>query len=151
MAKKTDLLGYCGMYCPQCPSYTHEVADLAKNLRSRLRHYKFDRFAPAMAKVPAFEAFEYYDKGFDLLGAISKMRCKGPCRAGGGGTGCKIRKCAKKKRLDGCWQCDVFAKCHKLEMLKEFGDTSKSYLTNLRKLKRIGPADFVKQKAADLS
>ena len=146
MARKTDLIGYCGLYCPDCPGYTHSTANLAKDLRNELRRYKFDKAAPALAKLPQYKAFKHYQKAYDLLGAIAKMRCKGHCRAGGGGPDCKIRKCAKKKRLAGCWQCDDFPACKTIKILGEFGDTT--YLRNLRKLKRIGPANFVRQKAA---
>lgn len=62
MARKTDLIGYCGLYCPDCPSYTQEVADLARDLRKVLRHQKFNKSAPMLAKMPAFKAFKNYEK-----------------------------------------------------------------------------------------
>jgi hypothetical protein len=146
MARKTDLIGYCGIYCPDCPSYTHSTANLARDLRSEFRHHKFDKVAPALAKIPKYKTFKYYDKVYEFLGAIAKMRCKGACKAGGGGAGCPIRKCAKKKRLPGCWKCDNFQDCKTLKTLEEYGDTNRLYLKNLRKIKRIGPAAFVKTK-----
>lgn len=146
MAKKTELIAYCGLYCGDCPSYTQEVADLAKDLRSKLRHQKFDKYAPVLAKMPAFKAFKHYDKGCDLLNALMKIRCKNKtCRTGGWSSSCKIKKCAQKKGLDGCWQCDDFPTCKTLKVLEEGGHTT--HLRNLRKLKRFGPAAFVKQKA----
>lgn len=146
MAKKTDLIGYCGLYCPDCPSYTCSTANLAKDLRQELRRYKYDKAAQALAKIPKYKVFKHYDKACDLLDAIAKMRCKGACRAGGGGPNCPIKKCAKKKKLTGCWQCDDFPTCKMLKGLEEFGKTN--YLKNLRKLKRIGPAEYVKSKTA---
>ena len=149
MAKKIDLVGYCGMYCGTCASYTQSISNLAKELRRELRKAKLDaKLAAVMAKIPGFEAFKHYEKGSELLGALMKIRCSKTCRQGGGGPGCPIRKCARKKRLAGCWQCDDFVTCKTLAVLEQFGDTDRSYLKNLRKLKRLGVTAFVKQKAA---
>jgi len=148
MPKKTDLIGYCGAYCPECPSYTHSTANLARDLRSEFRKYKFDKAAPALAKVPKFEAFKHYQQTYELLGVIMKLRCKGACRQGGGGANCPIKKCAKKKRLLGCWKCDDFPTCKTLKVLEQYGDTNRVYLKNLRKIKRLGPAAFVKTKCS---
>ena len=58
-----------------------------------------------------------------------------------GGTG-PPRKCARKKELEGCWQCAEFETCPKLEFLEaNHGD---AHLRNLRALKRKGPAAFLK-------
>jgi hypothetical protein len=144
MAKKTDLIGYCGLYCATCPGYTQIPANLAKELRAELKKGKFEGAADFLAKMPAFGAFKYYKQGYDLLGAIAKLRCKG-CKTGGGSAACKIRKCAKEKKFSGCWQCGKFEACKKFIFLLESND--KTYLKNLRKIKRQGPAKFVKEKA----
>jgi hypothetical protein len=144
MAKKTGLIGYCGLYCGTCPGYTQAAANLARDLRKELRSGKFDEAAPALAKIPDFKSFKHYQKFCDLLNTIMKMRCGKPCKAGGGSAQCPIKKCVKKKRLDGCWQCDDFITCKKLKGLEQFGDTT--YLKNLRKIKRLGPAAFVREK-----
>ncbi len=142
MAKKTDLISYCGLYCATCPGYTQIPANLAKELRAALKKGKFDKVADFLAKMPAFSAFKYYKQGFELLGAITKMRCKG-CKNGGGGPGCKIRKCAKQKELAGCWQCEKMETCGKFKILEQSGD--KTYLKNLRMIRRLRPAGFVKE------
>jgi hypothetical protein len=144
MVKKTDLIGYCGLYCGTCPSYTQVAADLARDLRTELRKGKFGESADFIAKMPAFAAFKNYKKGYDLLGAIMKIRCKnGFCRPGGWDGRCKIRKCARQKKLAGCWQCDRFEECKYLKLLEQVGDTT--HLKNLRKIRRLGPAGFVKE------
>jgi hypothetical protein len=132
MAKKANLIGYCGIYCGTCPGYTQVPANLAKELRAELKKGKFDKVADFLAKMPAFGAFKSYKQGFELLGAISKMRCKG-CRKGGGGPDCKIRICAKQKGFAGCWLCEKFETCGKFKALEESGD--KSYIKNLRKMR----------------
>jgi hypothetical protein len=144
MAKKVDLIGYCGLYCGTCPGYTQTAANLARDLRRELRIGKFDKAAPALAKIPDFKAFEHYQKACDLLNTITKMRCKKACKKGGGSAQCPIKKCVRKKRLDGCWQCDDFISCEKLKSLEQFGETT--HLKNLRKIKRLGPAAFVRER-----
>jgi hypothetical protein len=144
MARKTDLIAYCGIYCGSCPAYTQSLANLSKDLRKELRSSKCDKAAPALAKIPAFRVFKHYDKFCEVLDFLAKMRCKEVCRNGGGSAQCRIKKCVKKKDYDGCWQCDDFEMCENLKMLEKYGDTEKSYLKNLRKIKRQGPAAFVK-------
>lgn len=142
--KKTDLIAYCGLYCVDCPAYTQTLANLAKNMRAELRHYRFGQMADLMSKEPFFKEFKYYDKCYRLLGTMMKLRCTKLCKGNGGPPNCKIRKCARKKGLDGCWQCDDFTSCKNLEILKDnYGSAN---LRNLRKLRKQGPDAFIKGK-----
>jgi len=118
MAKKKDLIGYCGLYCGDCSSYKQTVANLARDLRKELRSNRFDLMADMMAKVPYFKEFKDYDKCYNLLGTMMKLRCKRTCRGNGGPPNCKIRSCARKRGLQGCWQCDEFSTCERLKMLE---------------------------------
>lgn len=36
------LIAYCGLYCGDCVNYKGEIADLARDLRKKLRQEKFD-------------------------------------------------------------------------------------------------------------
>jgi len=144
MAKKEDLIGYCGLYCGDCVGFTQTVANLAADLRKELRHHRFDLMADMLATIPFFKEFKDYEKCYNLLGTMMKMRCKKVCKGNGGPPNCKIRNCARKKSLDGCWQCDDFSTCEKLEMLEPHH--GKAHLKNLRKLNRYGPAAFIKGK-----
>jgi hypothetical protein len=143
MNAKTDLIAYCGLYCGSCPGYTQIPANLAKNLKKELAKGKFEKVSDFLAKMPAFEGFKYYKQGIELLKSIEKLRCKG-CRKGGGSPDCKIRICAKKIKFNGCWKCEKYEDCDKLVMLNE--DNQKTYLKNLRKIKKLGPEKFVKNK-----
>jgi len=142
MAAKTNLIAYCGLYCGDCPSYTQEIADLAKALRKELRHHKFGKYADDLAQMPGFEAFKDYEAGYALLGSMMKLRCKGECKAGGGSRSCPIKKCARRHAFEGCWQCDDFETCATLKILEGAGD--RTHLKNLRKIQRQGPRQFVK-------
>jgi hypothetical protein len=144
MPKKTDMIAYCGLYCATCPAYTGSIAKLAKELRKELKRSKRDKAAPGLAKIPPFAAFKHYDKFDEILVVMTQMQCKKPCRAGGGSPDCQIRKCVLEKSLSGCWECDDFTTCTTLKTLEEYGDVDKTYLKNLRKIKRQGPSAFVK-------
>lgn len=141
MGKKTDLIGFCGLYCGACPNYTQRIANLAENLRNQLHRYEFDKYADFLAKEPRLKAFENYEKFCELLETVARLRCRG-CKLGGWSRSCKIRKCVQKKEFDGCWQCAAFEACEKLKVL-EVGDDF-THLKNLRKIKRHGPTAFVK-------
>jgi len=148
MAKRTDMIAYCGLYCGTCPAYTGSMAKPAKELRAELRRNKCDKAAARMAKIPGLDAFEHYGQLDALLVTLAKMRCGKPCRTGGGSAGCQIRKCARSRGLSGCWQCEDFAACATLRALEEFGDIDKIYLKNLRKIKGQGVTAFARMQKA---
>jgi len=62
------------------------------------------------------------------------IRCPKACRGGGGNPWCKIRKCAQKKELTGCWECAEFETCAKLE---------ERLIKNLKKIKKVGISGFI--------
>lgn len=144
MAAKKDLIGYCGLYCGDCVGYTQTVANMARDLRKELKHHRFEQLADVLAKIPVFKDFEDYDKCYNLLGTMMKMRCTKTCRGNGGPPDCKIRICVREKKLDGCWQCDVFSTCEKLKILDQHHGAA--HQKNLRKLKRHGRKAFLKGK-----
>lgn len=143
MAKRSDMIAYCGLYCGTCPAYTGSLAGPARELREELRRNKCDKAASRLAKIPGLKAFEHYEQLDALLVTLAKMRCAKPCRAGGSAE-CRIRKCVRGKDLDGCWQCEGFAACTTLRALEEYGDIDRTYLKNLRKIKRHGVATFAR-------
>ena len=135
--KDGDLIAYCGLYCGECFSYKGKVADLARDLRKELRQTKFDKVAEG---IP-FKEFQHYKECYEVLGAMVKLRCKNSCKGGGGNPLCNIRKCCQKNEIEGCWQCDDFETCGKLDFLKPIhGDAN---LKNLRKIKKAGVAGFL--------
>ena len=144
MVKKTDLIGYCGLYCGDCAGQTQTVADLARDLRKELRHHRFGQMADMLAKVPIFKEFKDYDKCYNLLGTMMKMRCKKTCKGNGGPPKCKVRQCCRKNNIQSCWQCDDFLTCETLKFLEIHHGVA--HLKNLRKLKKQGPAAFLKGK-----
>jgi len=144
MVKEQEMIAYCGLYCGDCFGHTQKVADMARDLRKEFRQNRFDKLAPNFAKVPFFKEFKDYDKCYKLLGLLVKLRCNRTCRGNGGPPDCKIRNCARKKKIEGCWECDDFASCEKLEILEL--PHGVAHIKNLRKIKKLGTKAFVKEK-----
>jgi hypothetical protein len=144
MANDKDLVAYCGLYCGDCFGHKGTIADLARDLRKELRQAKFDKFANEISKNDFAKVFVNYQKCYDVLGAMVKFRCKRACRNGGGPPFCKMRKCCQKKDIEGCWECDDFESCKKLEFLEPVH--GEGHKKNLRKLKKKGMDDFLKGK-----
>ena len=142
MTEEKDLVAYCGIYCGDCFGYKGKIADLARDLRKELRQAKFGRTAEFLSTNSFFAVFKNYPQCYEVLGALVKFRCRKACRNGGGPPFCKMRQCCQKKGIDGCWQCDEFETCEKLDFLKpSHGD---AHLKNLRIIKKQGIDNFIK-------
>lgn len=142
--KNNNLMAYCGLCCMDCFGYKGKIADLARDLRKELRDSKFKNFADFAAKTSFGKAYKNYDTCYEVLGAMVKFRCKRGCNAGGGPPFCNIRKCCRKKTIEGCWLCAEFEKCPKLDFLNAVhGDAHRA---NLRAIKKKGLSEFLKGK-----
>ena len=134
-----NLIAYCGLYCGDCFNRKGEIADLARDLRKKLREEKFDRVSLGLSNY--FKSFNNYEQCYEVLGAMVRLRCNKACRDGGGNPSCKARICCQKRNLRGCWECDEFETCSKLDFLKPIH--SDANLKNLRKLKKQGINSFL--------
>ena len=144
MTEEKDLIAYCGLSCGDCFGYQGKLADLARDLRKELRQAKFEKTAEAMSDIPFFAVLKNYPQCYEVLGALVKFRCKRTCRGGGGPPFCKMRQCCQKKGIEGCWECDDFETCEKLDFLKPAH--GEAHLKNLRTLKKQGVDAFIKGK-----
>jgi hypothetical protein len=136
-------IAFCGLCCSDCHGYQQKILDLARDLRKELRNTKYKKFADFIATYKFGQAYKDYDKCYELLGAMLKFRCKA-CKTGGGTPFCKMRQCCQKKGFDGCWQCDDFENCSKLNFLiPVHGD---AHIKNLILLKKKGEQEFLKNK-----
>jgi len=142
MADDKNLIAYCGLYCGDCINYKGEVADLARDLRKKLRAAKFSRVSRGLSKF--FKEFEDYNQCYEVLGAMVRLRCKKTCRDAGGPPSCKIRSCCQKKNIQGCWECEEFETCEKLDFLKPVHEDA--HLKNLEKIKKQGTNKFLEGK-----
>jgi hypothetical protein len=136
MTDKEELLAYCGLYCGDCHSFQGKIPDLARELRKELRAAKYDKFAALISQSPFGGPFARYSECYETLGLMMKFRCEKGCRKGGGPPFCEIRTCCQKKEIAGCWECDEFESCKKLEFLIPVH--GEAHLKNLRLLKKKG-------------
>lgn len=68
MKEDKKLVAYCGLYCGDCVNYQGEIADLARDLRKKLRQEKFDRVSKGLTKY--FKEFKDYEQCYTVLGAM---------------------------------------------------------------------------------
>jgi hypothetical protein len=139
---KVSSIAFCGLDCDSCFNYKGEIADMARDLRKKLREEKFDRVSVGLSKY--FKELTNYQQCYTVLGAMVRLRCKRGCRTGGGNPGCKVRTCCQRKNIEGCWECGEFETCSKLDFLKPIHDDE--HLKNLRKIKKQGTKAFVSTK-----
>ena len=144
MPEEKELIAYCGLYCGECYNYKGKIADLARDLRKELRAEKFGERAEKMSQTSFFATFKNYPQCYELLGSMVKFRCHRTCRGNGGPPGCKMRDCCRRKNIEGCWECDQFETCRKLDFLRDFHDDA--HLKNLAILKKSGVEGFLKAK-----
>lgn len=142
MVNDKDLIAYCGLYCGDCFMHKGRIADLARDLRKELRANKLDRFARMISRY--WKAYANYDTTYELLGMMVRLRCKRACRQGGGPPQCKVRTCCARKNIPGCWECDEFERCRKLDFLKAVHKDA--HIKNLRKLRKQGINKFLQGK-----
>jgi len=144
VAQDDSLIAYCGLYCGDCHGFSGKIPDLARDLRKELRKMRYDKFAEFLSTFSFAKDFRNYEECYKVLGAMVKFRCRKGCRDGGGSPFCKIRKCAQKKGIEGCWLCEMFESCEKLDFLiPVHGD---AHIKNLRAIKRKGRAAFLQGK-----
>jgi hypothetical protein len=138
------MIAYCGLCCLDCHGFQQKIPDLARDLRKELRQSKYKKFADALSQNNFAKALKDYDKCYEVLGAMVKFRCTKGCRNGGGPPFCKIRKCCRKKGIKGCWECELFESCEKLDFLKPVHDNG--HIKNLKLIKKKGESEFLKGK-----
>jgi hypothetical protein len=138
---KEELIAYCGLYCGDCSGYKGTIANLARDLHQELQRERFADLAKVLSHVPFFKALEHFPQCCEVLQTLPKLRCNKTCRGDGGPPFCEIRECCREKAFTGCWECDGYRTCAKLDFLKAgHGD---AHLRNLRKIQRRGTAAFV--------
>ena len=136
-----NLIAYCGLYCGDCHGFQNKIPDLARDLRKELRSSKYDKFGQFISKQPFGKPLKHYKECYQALGMMVKFRCRKGCKNGGGNPFCKIRKCCQKNNYQGCWECDKFEACKKLNFLKPVHNDA--HIKNLRKIKKQGVDKFI--------
>ena len=141
-SEEYNSMGFCGLCCEDCFNHKGEIADLARDLRKKLREANFNKAAQGLSKY--FKDFKDYEQCYQVLGAMVRLRCNRTCRNGGGNPSCKARACCQKKEILGCWQCDEYETCTKLDFLKPIhGDAN---LKNIKTIRNKGITAFLQGK-----
>ena len=138
------MVAHCGLCCLDCHGHTGKIPDLARDLRKELRKAHYDKFAESLSVYPFASAFKDYPECYELLGLMMKFRCKKGCREGGGPPFCKVRKCCQDRSIRGCWECEEYAECEKLDFLNSIHGNA--HRKNISIIKKKGIGGFFKGK-----
>ena len=129
---------YCGLYCGDCIPSDETLFEAVEKLGKKLSELPLSRYAQVKARQNP--VFEDYPTFVGVLDEMRKLRCKAPCREGGGHTECPVRSCAKAKGFLGCWECQKRGACELLAPLKDFHGEVIS--RNLEVIREYGPDDW---------
>jgi hypothetical protein len=136
-------VAYCGLFCGDCIIRRGAIGKLSDDLLRTIGTAEFQKLAtglPLLAPDP-FNALAKIDDCRDVLGAMSHLDCRRPCKKGGGSAACKIRSCCTEKKIAGCWKCKAFEDCEILAWLQPVnGDAN---VMNLRIIRDQGMAAFL--------
>lgn len=126
-------VAYCGPYCELC-AHRNRIPQQAHQLQKSLHEEGMDnwyQYVPEMKdKFPTFWQF---------LKKLASLDCT--CRTGGGPSDCKIRQCAKQRRVETCPQCKEYP-CMLIQSLAEHYPT---LIQDGKRLQKIGLEKWVKE------
>lgn len=142
-SKNRKATAYCGLYCEDCIPSNRRLFTLVKELEQLLDTVKFENYAKLKAKRS--EVFNRYKDFTEVLSKIKKLECIPTCYNGpkselGCSNKCIIRECVINKRFEGCWECDLYKSCEKLERHKIFHPNTEH---NLNMIKEFGINNWV--------
>ena len=125
------LLGYCGLYCGLC-AHRNRIPQRAKVLLETLHEEGWDTWYKYDSSIK--DTFPVF---WELLESLTKLDCT--CRTGGGPPDCKIRNCAREKRVNACPFCSEYP-CDQIEGLAEH---YVSAIQDGKRLQKIGLKKWV--------
>jgi len=137
----------CGLTCCDCLFYKSEIYEAAQNFKNTLKKFHFDKFLSILSNNSAkeamrkhleldegqmsekvgkhFEKFKNIPEFMETLDSIITLQCKNTCKESFGCSlagethKCGALKCIEAKGYDGCWECNEYKKCEKLNFLKQ--------------------------------
>jgi hypothetical protein len=140
MAKPTNLIGYCGLYCRACGIKQGKIKTAVENLQNTIKAYGFDAFADQLANWEP--AFKHHKEFGQVLEAYKKLFGECPnCITGGGDPECKIRPCAKAKGYTTCAECAEIETCQHLEQWRKRPDFNQ----RIQRIKQVGATKYAEE------
>jgi Protein of unknown function (DUF3795) len=131
-----NMTGYCGLYCEDCTFKKGTINDLAQQLVEEFNNARFDKIVEV---IPFIDA-EKYRQTREFLDSIGPLKCTG-CRESIRSQFCDVAKCARENELQGCWECNEFSACSKMDFLAHVhGD---AHVKNLEKIKDAGLEEWI--------
>lgn len=138
----------CGLVCTDCLFYKPEIYESAQKLRNTITDSQLDVFLTSISETDSwksianhlngeqsdfkkyFEVFRNFQDFMNILEGLTKLQCKSTCRETGGCSmggklhKCEAVKCIQSKGYEGCWECQDYNQCKKLNFVKKvYGDT----------------------------
>jgi hypothetical protein len=138
----------CGLVCTDCLFYKPEIYETAQKLRNTIKDSQLDVFLSSISESGSwksisthlngkqsdfkeyFEVFSNFQDFMNILEGLTDLQCKSTCRETGGCSmggklhKCEAVKCVQSKGYEGCWECQDYKHCKKLNFVKKvYGDT----------------------------
>jgi len=128
------LVTYCGLYCGLCAQHSR-IPQQAAQLQKSLHEEGFDDFYQYVPEMKnTFPPFWWF------LQELTTFDCT--CRKGEGGPpDCRIRACARKKKVTVCPMCKKYP-CEPIEKLAEHYPT---IIQDGRRMQKIGVERWIKE------
>jgi len=134
-----NLVAYCGLYCGNCFSHTGQANQLSKDITKIIQDNKFN----GNSNIVPFIEPNLLNKYYKWLRSKKETRCKKACRDNDQRS-CKIKECCTLKEFEGCWECDKYENCDKMEFLKIIHNDA--HIKNMRAIREIGIDEWILNK-----
>ncbi len=122
---------YCGL-CDDCQLGNRDFLGTVSRLKEYVDGFRADVWLHCFPGGDGF-SFPEFRKGLEWF--MSHNECPG-CQGGRGVEDCRIRVCARDKRLEHCYLCPDLGPCDKFAfLLAEFPDVKTNLLRRRLKLK----------------
>jgi hypothetical protein len=135
-----DQIGFCGIWCGSCVVGNGALRELTQKYEEVIQAYGLQEWGPK-----DFD-FKEFTKG---LSSIQSMPlCQG-CLKGDGKPNCEIRRCASKKKITDCTECDQPEACKHAEILEKMR-TGALRANLLVKIENVDRRKLIKRWIAEL-
>jgi hypothetical protein len=146
MNENRKYTAFCGLYCKDCIPSNKELFALIDSLADLLDNLGFEQYAKF--KSSRIKEFQNYETFRNLLTEMKKLKCEtncfeGPVSVYGCNENCEMRQCVLNKNIAGCWECNDYKVCKKLELHRKFHPGMEH---NLDMLKKFGLDNWLDKK-----